>query len=74
MVNCCKKYPPINQSADMCRARRGAFLNGIDGFDAALFGIAPAEALTMDPQQRARAFSPLLFIFTSISRISPIFP
>lgn len=34
------------------RAHRGAFLTVIDGFDAALFGIAPAEALAMDPQQR----------------------
>jgi 3-oxoacyl-(acyl-carrier-protein) synthase/NAD(P)-dependent dehydrogenase (short-subunit alcohol dehydrogenase family) len=33
-------------------SRRGAFLPRVDGFDAAFFGIAPAEAELMDPQQR----------------------
>ncbi|WP_158264197.1 type I polyketide synthase [Amycolatopsis sp. CA-126428] len=32
--------------------RRGAFLDGIDTFDAAFFGISPREAAAMDPQQR----------------------
>ncbi len=32
--------------------RHGGFLDRIDGFDAEFFGIAPREALTMDPQQR----------------------
>ncbi|MEC7584148.1 MAG: polyketide synthase, partial [Planctomycetota bacterium] len=32
--------------------KAGAFLDQIDGFDAAFFGISPAEAELMDPQQR----------------------
>lgn len=32
--------------------RKGAFLEGVDRFDAAFFGISPREALHMDPQQR----------------------
>jgi acyl transferase domain-containing protein/short-subunit dehydrogenase involved in D-alanine esterification of teichoic acids len=32
--------------------RHGAFLDGIDTFDAAFFGISPREAAAMDPQQR----------------------
>ncbi len=32
--------------------RCGGFLTGVGDFDAAFFGIAPSEALAMDPQQR----------------------
>jgi hypothetical protein len=33
-------------------ARFGSFLPGVDAFDSRLFGVSPAEAALMDPQQR----------------------
>jgi acyl transferase domain-containing protein len=34
------------------RPGHGAFLDQIDEFDAAFFGVSPREAATLDPQQR----------------------
>jgi natural product biosynthesis luciferase-like monooxygenase protein len=43
--------PPAGRGGEAMPAR-GGFLDDIDDFDAALFGLAPAEAEAMDPHQR----------------------
>ena len=44
--------PPGRWAAGPGAVGFGAFLAGIDRFDAAFFGISPREAAVMDPQQR----------------------
>ena len=45
-------YDPDPQASNRSYCRDGGFLSGIEDFDPRFFGIAPAEAKIMDPQQR----------------------
>ncbi|MEU8346316.1 beta-ketoacyl synthase N-terminal-like domain-containing protein, partial [Spirillospora sp. NPDC048832] len=46
------EVPPDRWGGAADTPRHGAFLDGVDAFDAAFFGISPREAAVMDPQQR----------------------
>ncbi|WP_316574564.1 HAD-IIIC family phosphatase [Nocardia canadensis] len=45
-------YNPDTSATGTAYTFRGGYVDGIDRFDAAFFGIGPREAAVMDPQQR----------------------
>ncbi|WP_031075213.1 hybrid non-ribosomal peptide synthetase/type I polyketide synthase [Streptomyces sp. NRRL WC-3742] len=45
-------FDPDPEAAGKSYADQGGFLDGIEEFDAELFGVSPREALAMEPQQR----------------------
>ena len=51
-VDAITQAPEGRWDSDALPHRLGGFLDQIDTFDAGFFGIAPREAVTMDPQQR----------------------